>query len=33
MQHVLTKNDEISRSLIAQIWGNYPEKFFKAIEI
>lgn len=33
MQHILTKNDELNRPLIAQIWGNDPDEFFKAIEI
>lgn len=33
MQHILTKNDELNRPLIAQIWGNEPDEFFKAIEI
>ncbi|ETZ18934.1 TRNA-dihydrouridine synthase [Borrelia duttonii CR2A] len=33
MQHILTKNDELSRPLIAQIWGDDPDKFVKAIEI
>ncbi|UER67884.1 tRNA-dihydrouridine synthase [Borrelia sp. BU AG58] len=33
MQHVLTKNDELSRPLIAQIWGKNPDDFFNAIKI
>ena len=33
MQHVLTRNDELTRPLIAQIWGKNPDDFFKAIEI
>ncbi|AAX17237.1 tRNA dihydrouridine synthase [Borrelia hermsii] len=33
MQHILTKNDELNRPLIAQIWGKEPDEFFKAIEI
>ncbi|WP_024653313.1 tRNA dihydrouridine synthase [Borrelia persica] len=33
MQHVLTTNGELKRPLIAQIWGDDPDKFFKAIEI
>ncbi|WP_221037623.1 tRNA-dihydrouridine synthase [Borrelia sp. HM] len=33
IQHILTKNDELQRPLIAQIWGNNPDEFFKAIEI
>ena len=33
MQHVLTKEDELSRPLIAQIWGKNPDDFFNAIKI
>ncbi|AHH04664.1 putative tRNA-dihydrouridine synthase [Borrelia miyamotoi] len=33
IQHILTKNDELKRPLIAQIWGKDPDEFFKAIEI
>ncbi|AWG43089.1 tRNA-dihydrouridine synthase [Candidatus Borreliella tachyglossi] len=33
MQHILTRNDELSRPLIAQIWGKKPDEFVKAIEV
>ncbi|UPA16581.1 tRNA-dihydrouridine synthase [Borrelia coriaceae] len=33
IQHILTKNDELNRPLIAQIWGSDPDEFFKAIKI
>ncbi|AJY72710.1 tRNA dihydrouridine synthase [Borreliella afzelii] len=33
IQHIFLKPNELNRPLIAQIWGNVPEQFYKAIEI
>ncbi|EOA80102.1 tRNA dihydrouridine synthase [Borreliella burgdorferi] len=33
VQHIFLKPNELNRPLIAQIWGNVPEQFYRAIEI